>query len=402
MQSGELLEVLGGLEHPPRAAAQPLQSLEDATQVGVARSLVAGQVVVAPGRHGGDGLEEHGREVDGQELDLLVGVVDGHLVHAFEIGHRRVDEPQRLLGPLPAGSGPPDAGCSRSGSTGSRLSQYGRDRRCRVGGHQVVQMRGPGAGQPADDDGRDTLDVEDLWMADDEVLDEQPVAQQAGQEGVLATHAGGVRSASFRRAEHRTSSRSTKSRSPKSSSPVCSDAAAMSGSVAKSRPSAASAIMAMSRRRPTSERNRGRARSSMTTGAGRSVTAGRRPAVPTVTTSVLGRRGCARAGTSGTRSAPCGCPAVETQLRMSGVGVGHDDLPRAVRLVVDLGPVDGDPLVVVVVGVEEGVPEAHVPERALGRAPAEDEGLVVGRGRRCPWRRRRRRPPTRRSSWGTG
>ena len=57
---------------------------------------------------------------------------------------------------------------------------------------------------------------------------------------------------------------------------------------------------------------------------------------------------------------------------------GHDDDPRAVGLVLHLGAVDRHPLVVVVVGVEQAVPQAHVPEDALGRTAADDQSLVVG------------------------
>ena len=46
----------------------------------------------------------------------------------------------------------------------------------------------------------------------------------------------------------------------------------------------------------------------------------------------------------------------------------HHDRPRSVGLVLDLGAIDGHALVVVVVGVQKGVPQAHVPEHALGGA----------------------------------
>ena len=55
-----------------------------------------------------------------------------------------------------------------------------------------------------------------------------------------------------------------------------------------------------------------------------------------------------------------------------------DDDPRPVGLVLGLGAVEGHALVVVVVGVEQAVPQADVPEHALGRAPADDESLVIG------------------------
>ena len=89
-------------------------------------------------------------------------------------------------------------------------------------------------------------------------------------------------------------------------------------------------------------------------------------------------RACRRAGTSGTRCGPLRCPAVDTQLGWAGRRARHDDDAGAVGLVVHLGPVDGHRLVVVVVGVEQAVPQAHVPEDALGGAAPDDEGLVVG------------------------
>ena len=67
-------------------APQPLQHLEDGAQVLVGRGLVLRLEVVAPRRQQRLGLEQHGRDVDGQELDLLVHVVDGHLVHPVEVG----------------------------------------------------------------------------------------------------------------------------------------------------------------------------------------------------------------------------------------------------------------------------------------------------------------------------
>ena len=45
--------------------------------------------------------------------------------------------------------------------------------------------------------------------------------------------------------------------------------------------------------------------------------------------------------------------------------VADHDSPRAVRLVVDVRAVDGDAFVGVVVGVQERIPQAQVPEHAL-------------------------------------
>ncbi len=63
-----------------------------------------------------------------------------------------------------------------------------------------------------------------------------------------------------------------------------------------------------------------------------------------------------------------GGPRSTRQFGWPGSSSRDDDRPRAVGLVRDLRAVDRDALVVVVVGVQERVPEAQVPERALGRA----------------------------------
>src|SRR5271166_6075120 len=72
-----------------------------------------------------------------------------------------------------------------------------------------------------------------------------------------------------------------------------------------------------------------------------------------------------RAGTSGTRCGQTG--ARPSRPSWGGTAGGHHNDERTVGLVLDLGTVDGHRLVVVVVGVEQPVPQAHVPEDALGR-----------------------------------
>src|SRR5450759_5904790 len=62
---------------------------------------------------------------------------------------------------------------------------------------------------------------------------------------------------------------------------------------------------------------------------------------------------------------------------MPGVTRRNDDHPRAVCLVPHLGTVDGDALVVVVVRVEERVPQTEVPKGALGGPAPQNKGLVV-------------------------
>ena len=133
-QGWELLEVLGRLEHPACAAPQPLEHLEDLAQVGVGGSLVARQVEVPPGRHGSGRLEEHRREVDRQQLNLLVRVLDRHLVHAVEVRQGCVQERERQRRALLAGVGRVRARAARArraparGSP-SRGATAGRGRR---------------------------------------------------------------------------------------------------------------------------------------------------------------------------------------------------------------------------------------------------------------------------------
>ena len=91
-QRSELLEVLGRLEDPACAAAQELEDLQDRPEVLVGGGLVAVAVVVAPRRDQRRRLEEHGGDVDGQELDLLVDVVDGHLVHPGEVREGLIED----------------------------------------------------------------------------------------------------------------------------------------------------------------------------------------------------------------------------------------------------------------------------------------------------------------------
>ncbi len=192
---GELLEVLGGLEHPARPAPQPLERLEDLAQVGIAGALVAGQVVVAPQWHRRRGLEEHRREVDGQQLDFLVGVRHGHLVHAVEVRQRGVEERESHLGAPEARVRFCGAQLLAFGQHGLEAFPVGERTQGRVGRDEVVQVGGPGTGQAADDDrGVDAL-VKDLGVSAYEVLDQEPVLEQPEQQGVLLQHAGAVEAA---------------------------------------------------------------------------------------------------------------------------------------------------------------------------------------------------------------
>ena len=117
-EGGELLKVLGCLQHPAGAAPQPLQHLEDLAQVGIGGPLIACQVGVAPGRHRRRRLEQHGREVDSEQLDLLVCVLDRHFVHPVEIRQGPIEERQGHVG----------AGQARVGLAGRRTLGVGQHR----------------------------------------------------------------------------------------------------------------------------------------------------------------------------------------------------------------------------------------------------------------------------------
>jgi hypothetical protein len=121
-----------------------LEDLKHGLQVFVARPLIAGQVDIAPRRDRSDGLEEHGGDVDGDELDLLVGMVDGHLVHPTKLGERGVEEIEAQTG----------------------------------------------AGQAADDDRRGDFLVPDLRMTSQQVLDQETVLEEPGEEERLGQHSG--------------------------------------------------------------------------------------------------------------------------------------------------------------------------------------------------------------------
>ena len=91
IQHRHLLEMLGRLEQPAPASAQELHRFELGGEVFVVRRLVVGPVVVAPAGHVGQRLQQHRGDVVGQQLDLFVDVIGGHLVHEREMRHHGVD-----------------------------------------------------------------------------------------------------------------------------------------------------------------------------------------------------------------------------------------------------------------------------------------------------------------------
>ena len=84
-QFGHSLQVLRALEHPARRATKPGQDLEDATQVGVARTRIAGEVEIAPARDARVPFQVVGAEVEFLQLDFLVNVLGRHVVHGAQV-----------------------------------------------------------------------------------------------------------------------------------------------------------------------------------------------------------------------------------------------------------------------------------------------------------------------------
>ena len=157
----------------------------------VMRRLVVGAVVVAPARHVGECLEQHRRDVVGQQLDLFVDVIGGHLVHEREMRHHDVDHPDGDVHPGPPrvrSRHPPRAGNGngsiafpvRHGAEGGRRRQ------------QVVQVGGAGAGQTRDHHRRPQFDVVDLGMTAEQVGQQEPVLEQLQQLPIEVDHPGVV------------------------------------------------------------------------------------------------------------------------------------------------------------------------------------------------------------------
>ena len=173
--------MLWALQHPAVRALAPLQQFEHIARVLVVGRLIVLIVVVAPARAGREPLEVVGGEVRAHQLQLFVDMVrvhgmhrrqqGGHLLHALPglraaliarihaIGHRRLSrEGNRLVG-FPQGQG------AKAG----------------VGGQQVEQVGGTGAGQAGDDDGLADFLCKNLGVALPLVLDQQAIAGVANQ-----------------------------------------------------------------------------------------------------------------------------------------------------------------------------------------------------------------------------
>ena len=136
---------------PPRSHWSAWRTLR---QVAVRRRLVVGVVVVAPRRHRRDRLEQHRREVDREELDLLVHVLDVVIsCMRLKCGSASLTNPSAMLAARAARIGRRrGAGSLALGEHRLEALPVGQRPQRRVGGHQVVQVGRARARQAADDD----------------------------------------------------------------------------------------------------------------------------------------------------------------------------------------------------------------------------------------------------------
>ncbi len=145
-----MFEMLRRLEQPAPATAQELQGLQLGHHVPVVRRLVVGFVVVTPGGDVRQGLEVHRGKVVGQQLNFLVHMVGGHLVHQREVRHHDVHHADGDVHP----SAPRVRLDTDLGSQRERLHRLpiGQSPEGPGGSQQVVQVRRAGAWQPDDHD----------------------------------------------------------------------------------------------------------------------------------------------------------------------------------------------------------------------------------------------------------
>jgi hypothetical protein len=186
IQHRHLLEVLGRLEQPAPPPAQELHRLELGGQVFVVGRLVMGAVVVTPARHVGESLEQHGGHVVGEQLDLFVDVVGGHLVHEREMRHHGVDHRDCDVHPRPSWIRLDSCLLRQRERLVAFPVRHGAEGGRR--GQQVVQVGGAGAGQPGDHHRRPQFDVVDLGVPAQQVGQQQPVLEQLQQLPVEVDH----------------------------------------------------------------------------------------------------------------------------------------------------------------------------------------------------------------------
>ena len=144
--------------------------------------------MVAPRRHQPLCLEQHGREVDGEELDLLVHMGDGHLVHPLEVRQSGVEHLEAEGGAAKAWVWLPLTGLGW-GEHRFEALPVGQGPQGRIGTDQIVKMGGAGAREATDDDRSLDLEIMDLGVAGEEILDEEAVLQQLHELAVPGDHA---------------------------------------------------------------------------------------------------------------------------------------------------------------------------------------------------------------------
>src|SRR6202047_4581927 len=137
------------------------------------------QVVVPPPWHMPESFHQHRREVVGQQLDFLMDMFGGHLVHEREVRHDGIQELDRDIHPHPSWIRF-DSNLRRQRKRLEALPvRHGPEGGS--GGEQVVQMGGAGAGQARDDNGWQQLDPVDLGMSRQQVGEQQPVLEPLDQ-----------------------------------------------------------------------------------------------------------------------------------------------------------------------------------------------------------------------------
>jgi len=171
--------MLGRLEDPALPGIAPLQNLEHRLHVGVVRSLVVAEVVVTPPRGPGHPLERVAREVRHLQFDLLVHVVRLHRVHHGNERRRGLHGRPHAVTAGPTRIGPVElGGVFRVRDRLVGLPE-GHRTETRVGRQQIDEVSGARTRQPDHNDRSGDRDLEDLGMANQQVVDEEAVGSGA-------------------------------------------------------------------------------------------------------------------------------------------------------------------------------------------------------------------------------
>jgi hypothetical protein len=192
IQDGHLLKVLGGFQQPAVSPAKELHGFELCGEVLVVRCLIVGLVVVAPLRHMGERLEQHGGEIVGEQLNLFVDMIGCHLVHEREMRHQQVDHADGDV--HPGATRVRLDTCLRRQGKGLVAFPVRHGAEGGSGGQQIVKMGGAGAGQSRDHHGRPQFDVVDLRVPATQVGQQQPVLEQLQHLPVEVDQPGSVHS----------------------------------------------------------------------------------------------------------------------------------------------------------------------------------------------------------------